>query len=530
MEFTIKTQYFFAVTFLLVLSLNIFSQAEKINILPPPLEGLVAVHHPDLKGLEKEVGEQIISYQETLLKATKTSPTTREKLSEAYGTMGEIYQAYSLAKPAKEAYINASRLMPKNFKWTHLLGKLSFEENDYYDAIDYFKKTVKINPKYLPSYVYLGNAYLELDFLDVAKVNFDNALKLNKNNPAALFGLGQIDYSKRNFAEAVKYFEQVLLIVPDANRVHYSLAIAYRGLKNIEKAKFHLSKQGTVGVKVFDPIYDSLSELKKGVRLRLLRGKQAFEAKRFNEAKAEFQKVLAIEPKNITALINLGSTYVQLGEGTKAVKQFEEAIRLDPANTNARYNLAILLALQKKHFQAIGQLKEVLKVNSNDIDARFLLAKELSKANLLQESLSEFLAVFNANLDKENVMLEVVKLLTKKGDHEQAKNILEKNHLKFPTRGRTSAMLAYLLSASPNKSLRNGKRALKLSTKVFNSSKLVQHGVIVALAYAELGNCAEAAKITQTLLDAATKAKNQDIVTKLKTELERYKTQKPCNA
>ncbi len=516
--------------FILLLSMNAFSQTPKDdkNVLPPPLEGLVAVHHPELKGLEKDVSEQIISFQETLLEATKTTPTTREKLSDSYGTMGEIYHAYSLLEPAKESYINASRLSPKNFKWLHLLGKLSFQQNDYYDAIDYFKKSQNLRPDYLPTYINIGNTYLELDLLDIAKENFDQALKISKDNPAALYGLGQIEYSKRNFAGAVKYFEQVLKILPDANRVHYSLAIAYRGLNNIEKAKFHLSKQGTVGVRVFDPIYESLSELKQGTRLRILRGKQAFEAERFSEAQIEFQKVLEAEPKNITALVNLGSTYVKLGKGSEAVKLFEEALRVQPLNINARYNLAVLLALQQKHFQAIAHLKEILKVSPNDMDARFLLAKELRNANLLQESLSEIAVVFQANTDNEEVLIEVVKILSQKGDDKQAIDILNKSLQKFPERGRTMAMLAYLLATAPDKDLRDGQRALEISTKVYNTTKLIQHGSLVALAYAELGKCAEAAKLTEQLIEAAAKAKSQNLVDNLKIELERYQNETTC--
>ena len=56
--------------------------------------------------------------------------------------------------------------------------------------------------------------------------------------------------SRRNYAEAVEHFEKTLAQVPGANRVHYSLAMAYRGLGNAEKVKTHLAQQGTVGVRV----------------------------------------------------------------------------------------------------------------------------------------------------------------------------------------------------------------------------------------------------------------------------------------
>ena len=55
--------------------------------------------------------------------------------------------------------------------------------------------------------------------------------------PAAHYGLGQIAMSRRDYAEAWDHFEKTLAQVPGANRVHYSLAMAYRGLGDAEKVK-----------------------------------------------------------------------------------------------------------------------------------------------------------------------------------------------------------------------------------------------------------------------------------------------------
>lgn len=516
--------------FVLMFSANIFSQSisEDKNILLPPIEGLVAVHHPDLKDLEKEVREQLSSFQDSLAKTAKANPVNATTLSNSYGTLGQIYHAYSFFESAEECYLNAAKLAPKDFKWVYLLGKVFKDRNKINDAIYFFKKAQDLRPEYLPIHINLGNSYLELNFLFAAKESFENALKLDKDNPAALYGMGQIVYAEGNYKDAVTFFDKVLSLVPDANRVQYSLALAYRGLKDVEKAKFHLSKQGTVGVRVADPLFDGLDEFKKGVRLRLLRGKLALEAERFAEAETEFQKALAIEPENATALVNYGVTLVQLKKYSEAAKQLEKAIKINPNNINARYNLAILLSAQEKHFEAIPQLKAILKINPKDNSSRFLLAKELRFANLLQESLSEFVIVYNSSPDDEDVLLELVKLLFNRGEHKQAKELLEKSYAKFPVRGRTIATLAYLLATSPQLDLRDGKKALELSQFVFNSTKLIEHGAIVAMAYAELGQCDKAAKVAKELLDQAIKANNQSLVMKLKNELNQYENEKPC--
>ena len=530
MKFRNNIKIAFCICLTLSFAVGVFAQSvlNQPNVLPPPNERLIAVHHPDLKQLETDVREQIAAFQKSLAVEARNPAASAAKLAEAYGTMGQIYQAYSFSETAEECYTNAARLAPNDFRWQYLLGKTFDERGKFNEAIVFYRQAGKIRPGYAPVFISLGNDYLELDLLNVAKESFETALKLNAENPAALYGLGRVNYAQGKYAEAAALFEKVIKLVPDASRVNYSLALAYRGLKDTEKAKLYMSKQGAVGVRAMDPIYDNLNELKKGARLRLIRGKQALEAGSFAEAESEFQKVLAAEPDNVTALVNYGVLLVQQKKFPEAARNLEKAVALDPKNVNARYNLAILLSMRKKHQDAVSHLKKILEINPKDDSARFLLAKELRSAGLFRESLNEFVAVYNANPDDEDVLLELVRFLNDNGNYKTAKELLEKSHARFPARGRTAAALAYLLAAAPPADLRDGEKALELAQKVYDATKQIEHGAIVAMARAELGQCEAAAKLAKDLLAQAVKTGNQPLAAKLKTELARYENEVPC--
>src|SRR5207244_8875851 len=79
---------------------------------------------PDVTKLETDIRGQLASLENALTAAVKDSATTEATLSEAYGTMGEVYHAYSLLAPARECYLNASGLASKDFRWVYLLGRL----------------------------------------------------------------------------------------------------------------------------------------------------------------------------------------------------------------------------------------------------------------------------------------------------------------------------------------------------------------------------------------------------------------------
>lgn len=489
---------------------------------------LVDVHLPDLSTLEAGVREQLTAVQDSLAATLKNPAISDAALSEAYGKLGQVYHAYSLTAPARECYFNATTLAPNDFRWIYLPAKLDQQTGHFDDAISRLSRARSLRPDYVAASINLGNIFLELNRLSDAQAAFVKALEVEKNNAAALYGMGQVSASNRDYATAVRYFEETLAQVPGATRVHYSLAMAYRGLGNAEKAKAHLAQQGTVGVRVADPLFDGLQELITGERLYLSRGKIAFEARRYAEAANEFRKAVAAKPDSVTARVNLGAALSQTGDVAGAAEQFTEALRIDPANAIAHYNLGIILAVQNKRQEAIAHLRSALSAEPNDTNARFLLAQQLNKSGQTEEALGEYSRVVQANPANESALLEQVRLLYWKGEVKQALDGLEKSHAQYPQRGRTVVLLAYLLAASPQTDLRNGTRALDLAQRVFATSSTPQYGALVALALAELGRCSEAADWQRRMIAAAETEKSADLLVKLRAGLKQYENAQSC--
>lgn len=515
------------VALLIVLTLLTSQTAWDGGVLQPPRKGLVALRSPDLTNAEESVREQVRELENSLAAAAKNPATPAAALSEAYGRLGEIYHAYSFISSARDCYLNANHLAAKDFRWVYLPAKLDQQEGRYDDAIRRYRLAHTLRPDYVAAPVNLGNVFLELNRLEEASENFKAALEIDANNAAAHYGLGQIALSRRAYAEAVTHFERTLSQAPAANRVHYSLAMAYRGLRKAEKVKAHFAQQGTVGVRVSDPVVDRLQDLIAGERLYLSRGKVAFEAGRYADAAAEFRKAVAAKPDSVTARVNLGAALNLTGDLNGAVEQFEAALRLEPDKANAHYNLAFLLARQNKHAEAIAHLRSALKTEPGDVSARYLLAQELVKIEQLDDAQVEFSRVVEAAPDNESALLEFVRLLHRKREFKQALERLEQSHSQYPQRGRTVALLAFVLARSPRMELRDGARALELAQRVYNTTRASHHGALVAFALAELGRCNEAAKWQQQMIAVAEQHGNRDLALKLQTDLQRYENT-PC--
>jgi tetratricopeptide (TPR) repeat protein len=519
----------FTLLIFLLPSIEAWSQREaKSNSLPPPRPNLLTVHWPDLSTLESDVQQHLVTSQASLTASVKNPSATDATLTEAYGVMGQTFHAYSLNSPAWECYVNASRLAPGDFRWAYLIAKLDHQAGRVDEAIKSYRLVQNLKPEYVAAAVNLGNIYLETNRLVEARANFAAALKIEKDNAAAHYGLGQVALGERNYEEAVRYFERALAIVPAANRIHYSLAMGYRGLGELEKAKASLGMLGTVGVRSADPLIDELPEFIKGERVHLIRGRLAVEAYRYAEAASEFRKAIAVKPGSVTGRTNLGAVLSVMGDVQGAKQQFEEVLRIAPENPTAHYNLGLLFANENRHQEAIYHLRSVLKANPKDSGARFLLAQVYLKSEQREEALEEFSRVVEADPSNEEALLQQVRLLLRKQEYDRAKDSLEKAYSRHPQNVQTAAMLAYLLATSPRHELRDGTRALKLAQLVYEASGALNHGVMIALALAELGRCEEAAQWQRKLIVVAEREGNVEVLANLKRDLTTYERSQTC--
>ena len=496
--------------------------------LAPPQPGLLPVPLPQLDTLEPSVAKQIRELQATFADSVATPIAKAADLAESYGTLGQLYHAYELLDAAQACYRNASRLAPSDHRWLHLLGRLSQQQGKLEQAVTHLASARKADPAYAATPVRLGNTYLQLDRPGDARGEFEAALRLGPASPAAQAGLGEVALAEQRYADAAGLFETALQQVPQANRLHYSLAMAYRGTGDLDKARSHLKQRGPVGVRPDDPLVEGLQDFLQGERVHLLQGRLAFSAGRFPEAARAFAEAVRAQPDSERARTNLGTALGRLGQSEAAAKQFQEVLRLNPLNPTAHFNLGALMMGRGAHEQAIEHFDAVLQTNPNDAEALREVAKALLKAGRNEEALKHLPAVVEKFPDDEAPLVTLAELWVMRERYQQARDLLNEAHRKFPARGRTAHALARLLAACPNTALRDGPRALDIAAKVYNSTSRASHGETVALALAEMGQCDQAAKMQRRLIPAADKANEAEMAVRLRKDLVRYEAGSPC--
>jgi tetratricopeptide (TPR) repeat protein len=343
--------------------------------LPPPRAGLQAVPIPQLDAVEPAVVEQLGAAERQLRDAIAQRAATRD-LASAYGSLAQLFHAYEIFDSAEPAYLNAIRLAPGEVRWPYLLGYLYQQTGRFDEAMTKFQAVQQLQPGHRESSARLADVFLRVNRLREARERFR---ELTDVYPAfARNGLGEIALREGRFEEAADHFRRALERAPRATSLHYSLAMAYRGLGRLEQARVELEQRGPGGITLGDPTVDSLTGLVRGERLLVIQGRRALDGGDLRAAADWFTRAVAVAPQSTAARTNLGSVLVQLGEPDNAIEQFQEVTRLEPGDEDARLTLAILLSERLRFRDAVALLSEAYARSPQSVRTATTLARLLA--------------------------------------------------------------------------------------------------------------------------------------------------------
>ncbi|HEX3129189.1 MAG TPA: tetratricopeptide repeat protein [Thermoanaerobaculia bacterium] len=488
---------------------------------------LKPIPHPSLSGLDPEVAAQLQDAR-ALVDGLMTQQVPPEELTDTYGELCRLYHAYGFLDSAAPCYANVVQLAPRDFRWSYYLGRVLQDQGKLAESEGAYRRALDLQPAYVPAKVHLGEILLAGNRTDEAEAVLGQALAADAKNAAAEAALGEVFLSRRQYAEAARHLEAALAAAPAADRLHHPLGLAYRGLGDMDKAREHLEKAGKVGVKPADPLTDEMEALRQGSTVHTLRGRVAFRFGRYQDAAAEFRKAVEAQPDSVPARINLAAALAEAGDRKGAVEQLREALRLAPGNATAHFNLGTLMALEGQAAGAVVHLQEAVRIDPNDAPARIALAEVLAKDGRPGEALAQYEKAVGLAPQEERGWLGEAGLLVDLGRLKEAKDVLETAYGNLPTSGLIAHAFARFLASCPDLSLREGRRAVELASKVYTAMPTSTHAETAALALAEAGNCENAAEWQKKAIEAARKEGPPERIKEMEADLKRYEAGGAC--
>lgn len=488
------------------------------------------VPFPNLSAMEEGVRTQLEHFQDELKALIQAPGAADRQLAQAYGRLGNLYQTYALLEGAGVCYRNALKLAPQDLRWPYYLALLYEAEGDLPKAESHFQKVLELNPLHMPALLGIARSALDQGQALEAHKYFEQALELEPTSAAALVGLGEIAADGHDFEQAVDLYEKALELQPDATSIHYPLAMAYRRLRKVDKARLHLSKRGEGAVKFSDPLLQELEKVKTGRWNQRQKANSFFDAGRYEEAARIFRQMVEKDPTDAVVLMDLGAALAQLGQIEEALKQFNEALRYSDSKSRIHFHMGTSFTHLGWEKQAIEHYRSAVETDPTFREAHFQLANVLMRQELFEEAIPHYHRV--VELDPGNAFAHFMGAMTliRTRRWKEARMRLEEGLAVLPEDADLGHALARLMAACPQADIRDGRKALMLLQKVLEQGKSAEfeHIETLAMAYAEIGQFDRAVQVQRMMIAEVTRGKRLELAELLQHNLDRYERREAC--
>ena len=179
-------------------------------------------------------------------------------------------------------------------------------------------------PKETQSYAYWrGSEALDKEDYATAESWFDQELQSNPKNGYAYFSKGVISWRCDKPGMALTYFDKALKLIPKKEK-------QWMGVIHSCRARVYLQIADTVSA--YDAYAKAIKFSPDDKDYCRCRGDLYYEQGRFDEADADYQRMLRIDPNDSYALTALGRSAMLRGYTDDAILQLEKVIRLYPGH------------------------------------------------------------------------------------------------------------------------------------------------------------------------------------------------------
>jgi tetratricopeptide (TPR) repeat protein len=252
-------------------------------------------------------------------------------------------------------------------------GQAALRQGDFLRATEQFKKVLALDPSLVEAQVNLGLAYQSLLDYDEAVHYLAHAL-LERPNLAGIHVIVGMDYLKLGQPEkAAPYLRRGLELAPSSPDAHDAMAVYQLTQENFEGAIEEYRKVAALNpdkaealFKVGHQYLDLAARLAyRGARLypdsawghRFL-GDMLSE-RGWIDAAQEYNKALAIEPRQAGLHTLLGESYLHTGKLEDAEAEFRHELQLDSRYERARLGLANVQLARGQALEALGSATTV---------------------------------------------------------------------------------------------------------------------------------------------------------------------------
>ncbi|HKW29229.1 MAG TPA: tetratricopeptide repeat protein [Verrucomicrobiae bacterium] len=248
-----------------------------------------------------------------------------------------------------------------------------------------------------------------------------------------------------------------------------------------------------------------------------------------DEAMAQFQQALQINPQDPPSWNNVGNVLLHWGKVDEAIPYFQKTLQLNPDYVEARNNLGSALLQKGKVDEAKAQFQKALQINPVSVESYGNLGNAMLQEGKVDEAIAQYQKALQINPGNPNLYNNLGNALSRQGHFEQSVAHYQAAIKLAPNNPSFLNNLAWLLATCPEARVRNGQQAVQLAERVCQLTDYEQPQLIctLAAAYAEAGRFDDAAATSERARELAQAAGQQALALQSQKLLQLFKAHQP---
>lgn len=253
-------------------------------------------------------------------------------------------------------------------------AKKAIDAEQYQKAKTMLKALVSSQSKDGDNYYYLGEIFLQNDYLDSARAIFTQGVAADEKNPLNYVGLGHADLKSNNASSAKTNFDKAIDVAKKKDHIPY-LYIG-KAYISIEKPDFAAALPNLQKA-------DELDSKDQDVETFVALGDFYAAQKKNSEALSNYLRALNINDKLLRAKVQIGRMYKESRAFPESETELKDAIAADPNYGPAYREIAELYMqwgqqlsqeFEAKSALAITNYKKYLDLTDKSFDSRLRYA------------------------------------------------------------------------------------------------------------------------------------------------------------
>ena len=259
--------------------------------------------------------------------------------------------------------------------------------------------------------------------------------------------------------EAILELQKLIKKYPDNSIVYYRLGYAYKSNDDLDNAAINIKK--AIELNPFKEDYKT--ELTAIANIEIIKGKEFYDIKEYQEALIHFNKALEYDPENSSAMFRLGNIYYAIRDYSLSAEFLEKGLSFNPSNYKVWYMLGRCYTAVSENEKALNAYTQSLDLKPTFTKSSFEIAKIYKSSGQLTESKQILNDIINQSNDsKAYELLLDIEIST--GNLTEAQSIgemgLQNNTDSYTLLARMSAL--YNETANHDSAKKTAKESLKL--------------------------------------------------------------------